>query len=207
VGATEQPLVAFKGSPIIFPEVLGGTIPAGGLKVDHDGSSVVTDPVVTSGVVSSAIKDTVLPAGLKFNSYFFHFDPVGTPGFAYYIAEIVFSRAIIGVQLFSSSDTLTKPAGNSYTGTLEAGDAVAILNGSTTIYPINVNFRGLEEDYFELAISGNTVLMAGSVSGPQIDQIRFFVSAVPEPASVLTWGFISLAAGVASVSYRRNRQA
>jgi hypothetical protein len=205
VGVQEQPVVAFKGAPIVFPEVLNGTVPVGGMKVDHDGTDVVTDPVVTSGEVSALLKDTVIGAGTEYSSYFFHFDPVGAPGFAYYVTEIVFDAKIIGVQLFSKNDVLTKPIGTPYTGTLELGDAIAILNGSSTAYPTN-SFRGLEEDSFQLAVSGNKAIIAGSVSGVQIDQIRFIVAAVPEFASAITWGGVSLVAA-GFISSRRRKSA
>jgi len=210
-----QPGVSEATLPVIFPEVLNGrvTSPAG-LPVDHDGSSVVASPTISGNIVNPALISATLPYNKTFNSYLFHFDPVGTPFFAFYVSTITFDNPIIGVQLFSSGFVgLQKPAGNPYTGTLEAGDAEVLLNGGPagvppilkpTYYPGGVSFRGLEEDSFILAISGQTVMIAGSANGPEIDQVRI-LTAVPEPVTAITWAVISIAGWCGAFVWRRQK--
>jgi hypothetical protein len=200
-------------SPIVFPEVLNGIIAPTilnplGLDVDHDGSNVVAAPTISGNVVNPALVDTTIPVGTAFNSYLFHFDPVAAPFFSFYVTTIKFDNPILGVQLFSSGFTLQKPSGTGYTGTLEQGDTQIALNGGppliyypgvATFPPGGLGFRGVEEDAFVLAIAGNTVMIAGSVSGPEIDQIRILtappIGAVPEPATAMTWALITLCCG------------
>jgi hypothetical protein len=195
------------GLPIIFPEVLNGTVAATllhplGLNVDHDGSNVVAAPTISGNVVNPALVSTTIPVGAGFNSYLLHFDPVSAPFFAFYVATINFDNPVIGVQLFSNGFALQKPSLIPYTGTLEQGDAQISLNGGPPLayYPGGVAFRGVEEDAFVLAISGNTVMLAGSSSGPEIDQIRILTAPtitgqVPEPATAVTWIVIAMCCG------------
>ena len=65
-----------------------------------------------------------------------------------------------------------------YIGTLEQGDVQIGINGGPPLayYPGGVDFRGVEEDAFVLAIAGNTIIVAGSTSGPEIDQIRILTA-------------------------------
>lgn len=197
-GSNEAPL------PLIFPEVINGVVQATqahplGLDVDHDGSNVIAAPTISGNVVNPALVDTTIPAGTGFNSYLFHFDPVAAPFFSFYVATINFDNPIIGVQLFSDGFLLNKPSGTGYTGTLEQGDIQISLNGGPPVpyYPGGVDFRGVEEDAFVLAIAGNTIQLGGSTSGPEIDQIRILTAptiqtGVPEPATAAAWGIIAL---------------
>jgi hypothetical protein len=195
------------GLPIIFPEVLNATVVATvahplGLDVDHDGSNVVAAPTISGNVVNPLLVDTTIPVGAGFNSYLLHFDPVAKPFFAFYVATINFDNPIIGVQLFSSAFDLNKPSGTPYKGTLEQGDVQVGINGGPPLayYPGGVDFRGVEEDAFILSIIGNTLILAGSTSGPEIDQIRILTAPtlgppVPEPATALTWAIIAITCG------------
>ena len=206
------------GLPIIFPEVLSGTVAPTllhplGLDVDHDGSNVVAAPTISGNVVNPALVSTTIPVGAGFNSYLLHFDPVGSPFFSFYVATINFDNPIIGVQLFSDGFALQKPTGIPYIGTLEQGDVQVTFphNGSIVplaYYPGGVDFRGVEEDAFVLAISGNTIILAGSTSGPEIDQIRILTAptitgGLPEPAAAMTWAIIAITCGGA---FARRRQ-
>ncbi len=201
------------GLPIIFPEVLGATVvTVGGMDVDHDGSNVVAQPTISGNTVNPLLISSTLGAGTKFNSYMFHFDPVLSPFFAFYISTITFDNPIIGVQLFSDGFALEKPLGTPYTGTLEQGDLEVFLNGGPgpplVYYPGSVASRGVEEDSFVLAIAGNTVMIGGSVSGAEIDQVRILTAPpigppVPEPTAAITWAIIS--AIVVSGAVRRVR--
>jgi len=209
------------GFPIIFPEIINGTIlpTVGhvlGMDVDHDGSPVVAAPIVggpNGNVVNPLLISATIPTGTKFNSYLFHFDPVGsTPdSFGFYLSTITFENPIIGIQLLSDGFVLDKPGGTPYTGTLEQGDAQVALNGGSPLayYPGGTSFRGLEEDSFVLAVSGSTVQMAGIAVNFQIDQVRILTatpltSGVPEPTTIATWAVIS---GVACVgAFFRRRQ-
>ena len=196
-GGTENPL------PIVFPEFLNGTIVPTrlnplGMDVDHDGSNVVAAPTISGNIVNPLLVSTTLPIGTKVNSYLFHFDPVASPFFAFYVSTISFDNPIIGVQLFSDGFALQKPAGTGYTGTLEQGDVQVALNGGPPLsyYPGGLNSRGIEEDAFVLAISGNTIMLAGSSNGPEIDQIRILTApplteGVPEPATAASWAIIA----------------
>jgi hypothetical protein len=190
--------------PIVFPEVINGVVAATaahplGLDVDHDGSNVVAAPTISGNVVNPLLVNTTIPVGTGFNSYLFHFDPTGAPFFSIYVATISFDNPIIGVQLFSDGFLLNKPSGTGYTGTLEQGDVQVGLNGGPPLpyYPGSVDFRGVEEDAFVLAIAGNTIQLGGSTSGPEIDQIRIITAptiqtGVPEPATATAWTIVAL---------------
>jgi hypothetical protein len=197
--------------PIVFPEVLNGTVVGLGVPVDHDGSNVVAAPTISGNIVNPALVSAVIPGGTKFNSYMFHFDPVGAPFFSFYVTTINFDNPIVGVQLFSDGFVLQKPAGNPYIGTLEAGDFQVAANGGPPLayYPGGLAFRGVEEDSFVLAIAGNTVMVAGSANGPEIDQIRIFTAppnfgGLPEPTTAVVWGVIGMI-GYGGVFVRRRK--
>jgi len=194
----------------IFPEVISGTVVGTtahplGLDVDHDGSNVVAAPTISGNFVNPALVDTTIPVGAGFNSYLLHFDPVGGPFFAFYVATINFDNPIIGIQLFSDSFDLQKPPHPivpGYSGTLEQGDVQVALNGGSPLsyYPGGVVFRGVEEDAFVLSISGNQVIVAGSASRFEIDQIRILTAptisgGLPEPAAATTWTVIAICCG------------
>jgi len=207
-----QPGISEASSPVIFPEMLSGrVISLAGLPVDHDGSSVVAAPTLSGSIVNPALISATLPYASTFNSYLFHYDPIGSPFFAFYVSTITFDQPIIGVQLFSNGFPLEKPSGNPYVGTLEAGDSEVILNGGPlgvppilrpTYYPSGVPFRGLEEDSFVLSISGKTMMIAGSANGPEIDQVRV-LTAVPEPMTAVTWAIISMIGCAGTFIWRR----
>jgi len=196
------------GDPLLFPEILGGVIfdtsPLGvGLDVDHNGSNVVASPTISGNVVNPMLVSTTIPAGTRFNSYMFHFDPAATPDIGLYISTLRFDNPVIGVQLFSAGFDLEKPSGTSYTGTLEQGDFQMFIQAGGVppyfvpgYYPAGVAFRGVEEDFFRLAIAGNTVTLVGSTSGVEIDQVRILTGVppggIPEPASGMAWAIISL---------------
>jgi hypothetical protein len=209
-GSNEQPVdtaITFFGLPIVFPEVLGGYIlptagyPGGllGMGVDHNGTPVNVSPVVDGTNVNVALQPSVLPVGTHFNSYMLHYDPVDQfnpgvdPFYAQYISEVSFDRPIIGVQIFSKYFPL-EYAALPYRGKLEDGDLQISLNGGPgpppTYYPDPADFRGLEEDSFSLVIVGNTVKIGGTANGPEIDEVRIFTAAVPEPAAAATWAII-----------------
>lgn len=194
--------------PTIFTEIVGGTIGAGGLAVDHDGTAVVARPTVSGGVVNPALRSSTLSAGTVYDSYFFHFASA-SGGSGDYIVTFELPDPIVGVQLFGAGSTLEWPAGTAYIGTLEAGDIQVVSNGSPTSYPTGVAGRGIEGDDFVLAINGNKVMLAGSVVGGDIDQVRFFTSSgafspSPEPASLAVWSLaaVAVAAGLGRRSLR-----
>lgn len=193
------PLSAESAVPIIFPEVLGGTLGTP-LPVDHDGSNIVAvGPAVTNSVVNSAFVAAVLPQGTKYNSYLFHFDPLDE-SYPVYISTITFANPVIGVQIFSNGyATLQKPLNTPYVGTLEAGDAAV---GGSVVYPTGFDYRGLDEDGFALVVYNNKVSLIGIAMGGQIDQVRI-LTAVPEPTTFAVWGLISLVCGCV-VYYRRS---
>jgi len=209
-GSNEQPVdtvVTFFGLPIVFHEKLGGYImptigyPNGliGMGVDHNGSQVDVSPVVDGTIVNNALQPSILPVGTHFNSYMIHYDPVDQfnpgvdPFFSQYITEVSFDRPIIGVQIFSKYFPLTYNS-NPYRGKLEDGDLQIWLNGGPgpppTYYPDPADYRGLEEDSFSLVIVGNTVKIGGTANGAEIDEVRIFTQAVPEPTTAIAWGLI-----------------
>jgi hypothetical protein len=206
--------------PIVFPEVLNGTIVTTGanplgMDTDHDGSNVVAAPTISGNIVNPSLTPTTIPVGTKFNSYLFHFDPVGSPFTANYITTITFDNPIIGVQLFGDGFSLQKPAGTPYTGTEEQGDLQVFLNGGppVTYYPAGLPSRGIEEDSFMLAISGgNTVVLAGSAHGAEIDEVRIITAApifggTPEPATFTSWAMITVLGACGTFAWRRQRNA
>jgi len=179
-------------NPIVFPEVLGGIVPAGGVPVDHDGSVVVASPVESGNIVTPLLVSAVIPAGTVVDSYFFHFDPPDSafplPGNFYPSSSILFSTKILGVQVFTSGFTaLQKPALTPYVGKLEAGDAAVAAMGGPPVayYPGGVIFRGQEEDAMAITSGGFGITLAGEADGVQIDQVRIFVAGVPEPTSLV----------------------
>jgi hypothetical protein len=186
--------------PFLFYEVIGGSL-VNPLPVDHNGLiPVVANPIISGNVVNPLLSPTTIASDTKFNSYLFHFDPTGIPSFPYvpfpfYVADIKFENQVLGVQLFSNAFVLQKPAGNPYTGTLESGDAAVAAAGGPPIayYPGGDAFRGVEEDFFQIVISGTEVVLAGKAFGTEIDQVRIITaSPVPEPASIITWVVLSL---------------
>lgn len=173
--------------PIIFPEILGGVVPAGGVPVDHNGSVVVASPVESANVLNPTLVAGLIPAGTVVDSYLLHYDPQNLPGSPVYDSSILFSNKIIGVQLFTSSFTaLQKPAGTPYVGKLEAGDAAVAAMGGPAVayYPAGLSYRGQEEDAMQITNGGFGIELAGLAFSGEIDQVRIFV-AVPEPNSVL----------------------
>lgn len=188
-------------TPIIFPELPGiGTVTAaGGLPVDHDGSNTTANPVVTPPALHANLVPTTIAVGTKFESYFFHFDPIdadaspanfyGDPGGDPLSAiDITFSTPIIGVQLFSSAFPGGLTDSGPYTGTLEDGDAeiAALANGGPPLayYPGGLGSRGLEEDAMTISNGSKTITLSGKAFGSEIDQLRIIV-AIPEPASAM----------------------
>jgi hypothetical protein len=196
-------------TPTVFPEVLNGVAPVGGIAVDHNGSVVTASPVVSANVVNPLLVSGVIPSGTRFDSYLFHFDPADAqiPSAANFfpLSTITFSSKIIGVQLFSSGYVgLQKPALTPYVGTLESGDAAIGINGGPlpTYYPGGLSTRGLEEDAMAIVGGGFGINLAGEADGVQIDQIRIFV-AVPEPTS-LAMAFVAIF-GIMGLGRTRSR--
>jgi len=196
-------------TPIIFPEFINGAVPVGGVAVDHNGSVVVASPVESAGVVNPLLVKTTIPAGTRVDSYLFHFDPANNaiPSAAnfYPLSSVLFSTKIIGVQLFSSAFPLQKPALTPYVGTLEAGDSVPVFNGGPTppYYPGGLVSRGLEEDAMAINSGGFGIDLAGEADGVEIDQVRIYVLAVPEPTS-LTMAFAGIL-GIMGLGRARSR--
>ena len=223
-GSVEQPVDTvgtFFGLPIVFHEKLGGYIlptigyPNGllGMGVDHDGSAVDVSPVVDGAVVSPSLQPATLPIGTHFNSYLIHFDPVdqfnpgADPFFSRYISEVSFDRPIIGVQIFSKYFQPLDYNGLPYRGKLEDGDLQVWVNGGSgpppTYYPDPADYRGLEEDSFSLVIVGNTIKIGGTANGPEIDEVRIFTAAVPEPATAITWAIVLALGSSGAFVWRR----
>jgi hypothetical protein len=172
--------------PIVFPEFLNGVIPAGGVDVDHNGNLFALAPVSTASVVNPLLVKSAIPAGTRVDSYFFHFDPADVPAIPnFYGASVQFDTQIIGVQLFSSSDALQKPALTPYTGTLETGDAVPVFNGGPAppYYPGGLATRGLEDDAMAIILGSTQIDLSGAAFGTEIDQVRIYVAVIPEPAT------------------------
>jgi hypothetical protein len=208
-GSVEQAIDgSYFGLPIVFHEKLGGYVfptndyPNGllGMGVDHNGTPVDVSPVVDGTVVNSLLQPGLLPVGTHFNSYLVHFDPVDLanggvdPFYAQYISEVSFDRPIIGVQIFSKYFQPLSHNALPYRGKLEDGDLQVWLNGGSgpppTYYPDPADYRGLEEDSFSLVIVGNTIKIGGTANGPEIDEVRIFTAAVPEPATAVTWAVV-----------------
>lgn len=176
--------------PLIFPEIIGGFVGANGLPVDHDGSVVAVTPATTASVVNPLLVNAVLPAGTRFDSYLFHFDPSANSSPFYGVSgysRAIFDSRIIGVQLLTQNAAgLQKPSLTPYVGRLEAGDSAVAANGGPTLayYPGLDVSRGLEEDFLGIGSGGFEVLLQGIALGGEIDQVRILVESVPEPSSV-----------------------
>jgi hypothetical protein len=183
---TQEPTVL----PIVFPEFINGVIGGAGLRVDHNGSVIAVSPATTASVVNPLLVSAVLPAGTRFDSYLFHFDPSPASTAFYGVASpasIQFDTKIIGVQLFTQNAvSLQKPALTPYVGTLEAGDIEVAANGGPSLlyYPVTEVSRGLEEDFIGIGLGGFQIMLQGIALGGEIDQVRVIVAAVPEPASL-----------------------
>ena len=107
-----------------------------------------------------------IPAGTILNSYFVHFDPIGTTQTEQFGA-IVFDEPILG--LIITPDNLS------------TSDAVLGLSG--TSYPTGQAARGLEnvQDIFELSADRRTVTIHRFSSTFPGEQMRIIT--VPEPAA------------------------
>jgi len=184
--------------PIVFAETVNGIMPSNMLVDALITSDFTTRPVVSGGVIDSNLVPGVIPAGTPYDSYFFHFDPGtngGYPSTGSIPAEIDFSTQILGLQLFGVG------AGSpSATGRLGNGDAISPLGanyypGPTSGSPAgtgNSPTRGVESgDSIGIYWSQTGIQFAGLSFSGQIDQVRIFVSAVPEPAS-LAMAFIAI---------------
>ena len=172
-------------NPILFAEVLGGTIGTpGGVPVDHNGSQIIGSPVI-GGSLNPALQPGNVSEGTFYSSYMFHFDPVGEPGSSeHFVSVVSFSHEVVGVQLFSDGVALDNPVG--FVGSLEGGDAaVGGISGIT--YPSSDPSRGADE--LILTIDGRDIMLAGTGSGADIDQIRIFTlaSGAPEPGAMVVW--------------------
>jgi hypothetical protein len=196
--------------PIVFQEVANGIMPSN-MPVD---ALIVTDfttrPVVSGGVIDSSLVPGVIPVGTPFDSYFFHFDPGtngGYPSSGSIPADIHFSTQILGLQLFGVGAGSPSP-----TGRLGDGDAISPLGankypGPTSGSPSgtdNSPTRGVESgDSLGIYLGRTDIQFAGLAFSGQIDQVRIFVSAVPEPAS-LAMAFVAIF-GIMGLGRTRSR--
>jgi hypothetical protein len=180
--------------PIVFAEG-NGLMPVN-MPVDLIvAADVAYNPVVSGGVVNPFFVPGVIPAGTPYESYFFHFDPGVNGGFypssGSIPSEIDFSTQILGLQLFGRGAGSPRPL----TGTLPDGDAISPFG--TSYYPgtatTNEQARGVESgDSLGITNGRKNLLLSGLAFGGQVDQIRVFVAAVPEPAT-LAMAFVGLA--------------
>lgn len=132
-------------------------------------------------------QDQLIPSPGPFETYFLHFDPVGSvEGFV--DGTVTFDRPMLGV------------IGRSLT--MEQTDYT--LGAPGTLYPTNRFDREPEYqprgnyDYFELSADMRT--MTFRLRATDIDQLRMVVSAVPEPGmGIVVW------AVVGGIAFCRNR--
>lgn len=141
-------------------------------------SDVETDSVTINAVLPGRydayadFQDAVIDTPQPFNTFFFHFDPIGNEeGFV--DGSITFTQRILGV------------IGRSLT--MQQTDST--LGAIGTLYPTNRFDREPEYasrgnyDYFELANDMRTLTF--HLRATDIDQLRIVVAAVPEPSSLL----------------------
>jgi len=188
--------------PIVFREVANG-IMSGNMPVD---ALITTDfttrPVVSGVVIDSNLVPGLILAGTRYESYLFHFDPINDPNFGgagcypsptssscpLPPVQIDFQTQILGLQLFGSG--AGSPSANGHLGD---GDLISPLGanyypGPTSGSPPgtdNSPTRGLESgDSIGIYAGRTSIRLAGLSFSGQVDQVRIFVAAVPEPASL-----------------------
>ena len=134
-------------------------------------------------------RNQLLPVGTTFDSYFVHFDSLGTSSETLGPGDITFSTPIIGIvgrdpHLIQTSVLVGAP------GTLYP----TIGNGQ------HFDFGG-NDDAFTLLPDGHSIRIQSQV-GPQQDQLRILVASIPEPTAACQLGLGTLAA---LLFYRRKR--
>ena len=157
--------------------------------VDHNGSVIAVSPATTASVVNPLLFPR-FPAGTRFDSYLFHFDPSPAStafyGFAS-PASIQFDTKIIGVQLFTQNAIgLQKPALTPYVGHARSGRYEVAANGGPSVLLLSCHGSFSRS---RRRLHGN---WPGRISnhaprhrtGRRDCQVRVIVEAVPEPASL-----------------------
>ena len=165
----------------VFPEQQGAVL-----------SSVVPIDVATPGTVttSSDLVRGAIDAGTQVNSYFVHFDPVGSPAAGLTtMGSLTFPYEVLGIQVVSDA--------------LDAGDGP--LGAAAATYPGGVADRGVElnafgPDFINLAPDRLSVTFLFHADD-DLDSIRV-ITAVPEPSMLL---LLSTAALGLVVCMRRRR--
>lgn len=165
-----------------------GTIPGGGISVDHDGTAGSYDGATVGGLGLG----TTLGAGTQYRSYMVHLDPV----LNYTMmtgpeTTLTFGGKIIGISLFRPS--------------LDAGDSAVGAGGTT--YPTGLVRRGLDEaktnDMFTVSALGKMLHVDFTANGDGFDQIRVFTM-VPELQSLAIW--LAIGAVIGTGAWWRQRK-
>lgn len=127
---------------------------------------------------------STLPSGMEVNSYYFHFDSVGS-SIAKTVGEVVFPNDVLGI-------IITEPL-------LDASDAV--VGAAGTLYPTGAFDRGFDAlplpstgvfDSVELDVALRQLDIAWEVSFG-FDAIRV-ITRTPEPSTYATMGLFLIAA-------------
>ena len=132
-----------------------------------------------------------------FDSWMFHFDPLGQPSpLATTTGSVTFDTPILGIIV---TDAL-----------LDASDAA--LKNPGTVYPYNVVYRGLEldnQDQVTVSVSGDnrTVSFDFLKAGSMVDQVRVLTAMeeIPEPSTLIIWSLLGALA--AAIGWRRRSRA
>ena len=131
----------------------------------------VTSPGTYNG--TGPLTPGSVPIGSMVNSYYLIFDPVGTTGGASFSGTVTFDAPILGIAGLDTALNNTDFAG-----------------APGTIYPTGVGGRAFDfalgtvsGDELTLSADRRTITISGG-AGPAQDELRVFVSAVPEPSTV-----------------------
>jgi len=140
-------------------------------KQNHVLSMPITVDITASGTYSpinppgfGSVSPGVIPANTAVNSYFIHFDPVGTTTAVFLTGSIILDEKIIGVIVYPSS--------------LDASDGE--LGSAGTSYPVG-RLRGLESsspDFITVDI-GLAKVDVDVGTSTQIDQVRIITESKP----------------------------
>ena len=153
----------------------------------------VTVDIVNPGAYDiSNVTPTIINAGGKLDSYFLHFDPVGTSQTVQQVSgRIEFETEVIGIIITRSR--------------LDASDP--LLKATSTLYPTGSDAsRGLEAGQYtdEITLSADKKIVDINIfyANTGIDQVRILTNPIPEPA-FFQMGALAAMSGLGLLRLRR----
>jgi hypothetical protein len=181
------------GGQLIIPGITPGSLAVGAFE-DGEFFYLIEEVAgfTNAAPFSAGVMGGVIPAGTTSNFYIIHADPIESTT-TYYSGTVTFDAPIIGLYVGSSTLNLLDPV-------------VLALGSPVSTYPTGWPNRGLEVgqgfgDSYILS-NGNMTLTLNFATGPDVDQLRVVVAAIPEPATVVLFGL----GAAALILFRRLRR-